>query len=515
MFFGIDHNALHEHALAGGHFHLLSRQKSGTAVDDALVQLQGWWELARSETADVSIPLIVDQLGILPYAAGGELGATRAGALLYALDVLRQGSLTGRTTLTEAIELLESALTREESDAPLMPGATNVVRVMNLHRAKGLEAKVVILANPLELADRPPSMVQRRLPDGSAEGWLAVYDSTSRDRRKPIARPLSWDAFEAEERRYQEAEEDRLLYVAATRSEEELVIARCDKMDEKSVWRCFHNLLDDERFASELPLQPTPPHSREELVAQPESFHNELLQLQADRQAQRQPAFRAAGVTARIKTDVRAPGVAARDLQLSLDFQRTPEDKAPQSEEAQEADARGTEWGEAAHLCLHAAARGISSDALRMAARNALLAAGCPTGQDGEPIWLHELIELVEGMRASDLWSRAAAAQRVLYEVAFELPMSAHDWGALSGESPGPAAEIVVGRIDLAFQEHDGWVIADYKTDVVDHTVLRSRVKQYRRQVDAYAQCWTRLTGLPVKERRLVFTAQGVKDEVW
>jgi ATP-dependent exoDNAse (exonuclease V) beta subunit len=220
-------------------------------------------------------------------------------------------------------------------------------------------------------------------------------------------------------------------------------------------------------------------------------------------------------VTARIKTDLRTPGGAQRAQQLSLDFQPAGEDSSSEREFVQEVDARGTEWGEAAHLCLHAAARGISGDALRLAARNALLAAGCPTGQDGEPTWLQELIDLVEGMRASDLWNRAAAAQRVLFEVAFELPMSAQDWSAMSGESAGPATELVVGRIDLAFQEHDGWVIADYKTDVVDNAVLRSRVKQYRRQVDAYAQCWSRLTGAPVKERRLVFTAQGVKDEVW
>jgi ATP-dependent helicase/nuclease subunit A len=115
MFFGIDHDTLHEHALRGGHFHLLSRERKGTTVDDALNQLQRLWELTRTETADVAIPLIVDDLGILPYAAGGELGATRAGALLFAIDVLRQGSLVSRTTLADAIELLRTALDREDS----------------------------------------------------------------------------------------------------------------------------------------------------------------------------------------------------------------------------------------------------------------------------------------------------------------------------------------------------------------------------------------------------------------
>lgn len=525
MFFGIDHNVLHEHALAGGHFHLLSRQQSGTAVDDALAQLQRLWELVRAETADVAVPLIVEELGILPYAAGGELGATRAGALLFALDVLRQGALAGRTSLAEAIDLLESALSRDESDAPLMPGATNVVRVMNLHRAKGLEAKVVILANPLELFDRPPSIVQRRLPDGSAEGWFAVFDSTTRDRRKPIARPLHWDALEAEERRYQDAEEDRLLYVAATRAEQELVIARCDRTDAKSVWRSFHPLLLDERFASEMQLQELPPRSREELKAEPEPFHHDIRQLHEQRLSQRKPAFRAAGVTARIKPeDAPAARFALRGLQLDLGLEqrvrgrgmgRGMASEAVPGSDSDVSGARGTEWGEAVHLTLHAAVRGLAGGALRASARNALIAAGCPIDQNGEPVWLSELIELVEGMRNSELWQRAGQAERVLYEVPFELPLTAADWNHMSGEPAGPVPEIVVGRIDLAFQEVDGWVIADYKTDTVDAATLRSRIEQYRRQVDAYAACWKRLTGMTVKERRLVFTAPGVADVIW
>src|SRR5262249_51642147 len=39
MFFGIDHDTLHEHALKDGHFHLLSRARTGTIVDEALDQL--------------------------------------------------------------------------------------------------------------------------------------------------------------------------------------------------------------------------------------------------------------------------------------------------------------------------------------------------------------------------------------------------------------------------------------------------------------------------------------------
>ena len=541
MFFGIDHNTLHEHAIAGGHFHLLSKEKSSTIVDDALAQLQRLWELARTETADVSVPLIVEELGILPYAAGAELGATRAGALLFALDVLRQGSLAGRTTLAEAIQLLESALRRSDSEAPLMPGATNVVRVMNLHRAKGLEARVVILANPLELWDRSPDMVQRRRPDGTAEGWFAVFDATSSDRRKPIARPANWDSLEADEREYDKAEEDRLMYVAATRAAEELIIARCDKQDLKSVWQCFHPLLDDSAFASELTLHPVQPRKREALQGDPETFQQTIAQIRTSREAQKTPAFRAASITARFSPEgVGAPRFrrrTPRTMQLTLgldapanaelfgyDGNGTPivqlgipvEGKPGAAQLSAAADvaeplpldrpdARGPEWGDVVHATLHAAARGIESAALRLRARNDLLLSGAPADHTGEPLWLDDLMQLVDAMRGSDLWQRAANAQRVLYEVPFELLLSPDEWKAVSGEV-STASELVSGRIDLAFDEGDGWVIVDYKTDVADARALKARTVQYRKQVDVYAACWERITGGKVKERLIVFT---------
>ena len=68
--------------------------------------------------------------------------------------------------------------------------------------------------------------------------------------------------------------------------------------------------------------------------------------------------------------------------------------------------------------------------------------------------------------------------------------------------------------IDLAFLEADGWVIADYKTDLGTDPDFGTRLDAYRRQVDLYAEAWARLTGEPVKERVLFFTAQG-RVESW
>jgi ATP-dependent helicase/nuclease subunit A len=392
-------------------------------------------------------------------------------------------------------------------------------------------------------------MVQHRLADGSAEGWFAVYDSTTMDRRKPIARPLDWDDHEREERVYQQAEEDRLMYVASTRAKEELIIARCDKMEEKSVWKCFHPLLDTE-LASELVLDERRPELRPELEAEPEQFQRAIAELRAARDALKRPAYHAESITTRLRPDDvtvrkgRRRSLRALQLQLGLEAPPNAEPFGHDREgnpifqlgltfDGAQSIARettplsllgpmidqngpgGPEWGNAAHVTLQAAARGLADEALRVVARNALLFANCPVDAHGEPIWLGELIALVQAMRASELWQRAHAARRVLYEIPFELQVTPEEWTRLSGASNAALPELLIGRIDLAFEEPDGWVIADYKTDVAEPKVLKARTEHYRRQVDVYAACWTRITGARVKERRLVFTAPGAEDVVW
>ena len=171
---------------------------------------------------------------------------------------------------------------------------------------------------------------------------------------------------------------------------------------------------------------------------------------------------------------------------------------------------------------------------------------------------LRELIGLVKAVQSSSLWSRAKAAKRMLTEISFALPGLSdgkpdpeHDSESESG--PGrarrqldlfgqelsrdeekqvrsrqghgyPAADVAEGEkmpvsvlegvIDLAFRERGGWVVADYKTDVGTDPDFTAREAAYRRQVDLYAEAWAQLTGEPVKERILFFTAQD-RIEQW
>jgi ATP-dependent helicase/nuclease subunit A len=116
-----------------------------------------------------------------------------------------------------------------------------------------------------------------------------------------------------------------------------------------------------------------------------------------------------------------------------------------------------------------------------------------------------EAATLVQHVMASDIWKRAQASSQRLVEVPFQEAFPA------SATEP---ATLQAGVIDLVFHEEDGWVIVDYKTDVVSEKELPRALDHYRPQVMAYAEAWTRLTGEPVKEQALFFCQTGIYARV-
>lgn len=131
---------------------------------------------------------------------------------------------------------------------------------------------------------------------------------------------------------------------------------------------------------------------------------------------------------------------------------------------------------------------------------------------EGEPTELASLVALVEVVRTSSLWERARAAERTLVEVPFSTRVPELETAERSGKVE--TSRYVEGVIDLAFREADGWTIADYKTDVGTDPDFPSREKAYRRQVELYATCWSRLTDEPVKERIIFYTTRR-REDVW
>lgn len=467
-FFGLSHDDLHAHAAGGGAFCFTIDPPSPGAVATALGEMRDMARMASAMPADAAVEAIVDRIGLLPLAATAGPGTSDADALLSALESLRAA---GPGSLTEAAERLETA---DEPDAPSGPGERDGVRVTNLHRAKGLEAPVVILACPSPVAASPPPLCAvERGEDGVARGWLFARDG-SRRADCVLARPARWDEHATAEIAWSDAEEVRLLYVAATRARDELVIARCERTAGSSVWRDFHPALDDPALAVELPIHAVPP------------LHRSMLDGDA------------ASVIAR------AASLAEMRRVMALPTCRC----EPQPGESGSAGGVGdgaASWRAIIHRTLAAAANGASADMLREVCRDAL-SAGNPHESEGSEV--DALFAFVATVRASAIWAECEAAERCRVAVPFALRVRADEARTLgttgdreerAGEPVADCDALVEGVIDLAFRRSGRWTLVDCTTfancDASDDT----EVVRCRRRLALHATCWERITGEPVE----------------
>ncbi|MCM1193362.1 MAG: helicase-exonuclease AddAB subunit AddA [Butyrivibrio sp.] len=103
----------------------------------------------------------------------------------------------------------------------------------------------------------------------------------------------------------------------------------------------------------------------------------------------------------------------------------------------------------------------------------------------------------LESELAWRMW-RAERSGRLCREQPFVMGVSASKLGQ---EFPDSERVLIQGIIDVFFEEEDGIVLLDYKTDAVSS--LRELWNRYETQMDYYSQALLKLTGKPVKERIL------------
>ena len=203
--FGISDPELFEYKQSGGWFSIFAnptvasaRQSSGhrirtsdatatvrtadrgqrTAVGAALAALNQYYRWTRMLPAGAALDKILEHTGYLALAATTP-GGVEAGDLLHAVDRVRQEFEDGGN-LADAADALaaDSEASNEVESLPLEPGRSDVVRLMNLHKAKGLEADVVFLADPCGGVN--PKVDVHITRDGDrALGWFKVGRSTS------------------------------------------------------------------------------------------------------------------------------------------------------------------------------------------------------------------------------------------------------------------------------------------------------------------------------------------------
>ncbi len=180
---------------------------------DRLHQYSSW--LKRLPPA-AAIERIVADLGLVPRALATHGGNLRAGTLFKALQVLRAQnalSLSLSDLLQRFGEILDGKL--EHDALPALPHREPTVRLMNLHKAKGLEAPVVFLADPTGKFAHPVNLHIDRAGKTTC-GYLAIRSDDRSNRI--LACPAGWATWEEQEQKFSDAEQKRLMYVAGTRA---------------------------------------------------------------------------------------------------------------------------------------------------------------------------------------------------------------------------------------------------------------------------------------------------------
>ena len=446
--FGISDPELFEFKQAGGWFSIFHSSDSSrgfrlqaegppAAVASALATLHQYYRWTRMLPAGAALDKVLEHTGYLALAATTP-GGVEAGDLLHAVDRVRQVVEDGGS-LADAADALEadSELANEVESLPLEPGRTDVVRLMNLHKAKGLEAGVVFLADPCGGVGRWVDVHIKR--DGAqALGWFKVERRTAGSWAvKLLGQHADWDRHEAAELPFLEAEESRLLYVAATRAREMLVVSRYSgKARGNAAWGVLNPALAG---AMELavPASVSVPAVRALACS---------IEVQAEAHAAfataeavvTQPSWSITSVTAEARHVARM--VPAAESGVEGDATRVVAQDTP----SHRADA-GLAWGTLIHGLLEHAMRhqGATRDDLRR------LAMWLTVEEPQLRAVVEEALDTIERAVRADFWP---LAQSRVHSV--ETPFTVADSGRLTN-----------GVIDLLFESDAGWQVVDYKTD--------------------------------------------------
>jgi ATP-dependent helicase/nuclease subunit A len=456
-------------------------------------QLREMLHLTRRLPLAAAIDAILDCTGWLALAATTPGGA-RAGHLLQAVDRVRQIVESGGGLVDAADALSEDESSSESEAQPLEPGRRNVVRLMNLHKAKGLEAPVVILADPLHTFEFPISLRVER--DGSsAKGHLRlVRKNASGFGGTTLAQPIAWDAHEEEEKKYVAAERLRLLYVAGTRAKDLLVVCRSADGSQNKAWREFEGYLD------RMPALTV-------ALAKPVAVKLEVdLSAKARAAADSERAARHVRVRAPSWTVATPTGEKAR-LAAAKRAKQIAGDAAAAGSMPDTASHRvdgGAAWGSLLHgLLEHAMRHGLSSrqDLARLAQ---WLTVETP---DLRP-FIPEALDWVDDVRQLPFWRDASASGERHVEVPFavrlEQPVVTQD--VVVAQDFSPACIVLRGVIDLVHQSGEGWRILDYKSDQLDGIadVDAELLARYGPQLAQYKSAWEQATGGKVASSDLV-----------
>ncbi len=515
-----------------------------------LAELESLRRCAGDQSCADLLWRIYDSSNLLGIYGAMDEGETRRANLLLLAQLARDFEAAGHKGLFGFLAYLR----RLEEDGrslalPGMGGAGGGVRIMSIHRSKGLEFPVVLLAGlsrQLNKTDMTqPMLFHAQLGVGPKRLDLERMVEYPTLARLAVARQMEYELS---------AEELRLLYVAMTRAQEKLILSCALARG----WRDVEKLLP----SVGIPVEP------QALLdcASPGQWILLAALARPEAEGYRDGVFPptvAAGTDFGPRWDIRwvdagpygkAPGQPrqlrrregeswTRDKLLERFVWRYPhtgdvelpskltatqlKGRDLDAEAAQEAPQRSgqprfdrprfaaeklgltpAQKGTALHMVMQYIDFGRCGSVEDIAGEIArLVRQSFITPQQGEAVDP----ERIRAFFASDLGREAMASGTLRREFKFSVLVPAKRYYPQAG---GEEKVLLQGVVDCCFETPRGVTVIDFKTDHVYGEALQARAESYLPQLDAYAGALAEITGKPVERRMLWFFSEGRAVEV-
>ena len=433
-----------------------------------------------------AVERIAGDLGLFALAGTRPGGDVEAGSLAKALELLREVQHDTWTTAQVADALGRLAESAERHDGISARSAVrDEVRIMNLHKVKGLEAPVVFLADPSGESSHPVDLYIDRSGERT-RGHMVIIGEKGKYQKRVMALSEGWPSLEEAEERFTGAEALRLRYVAATRAGSAMIVTQRQGKggrNNSNPWKYFREYIPEDRdFPDPGPVM-NPALGGVRLEAE------EVKHAEEGIASRRETLFRPVLSVAGAKEFALGEPEAVPGSDAARSIAREP--RVPEEGE------HGVEWGTVIHDLLESAMENPGADLDRLA-RALLPEHGLDADRAGAAV------DMVRSVMRSDLWQRALRSRERFTEIPFEIERSAD----------GGLSTLIRGAIDLVFREGDGWVLVDYKTDRLRGGSAEALAARYAPQVRLYADAWEEATGERPGETALYFVREDLYVKV-
>ena len=504
----------------------------GEKLSAFFAQLESWQLRSRTLPLGELVRAVCTESGFYIYAGALPGGAQRQANLDALVTRAEAFDRDVSGSLTRFLAYAEHLRARGDGDsAQLLGEGDDVVRLMTIHKSKGLEFPVVFGALTARAfrgaSGQEPFRADRELGLG-----IYAVDQSLRTRRKP----LSYIAIGERARREDIAEELRLLYVLLTRACDRLIlvgslrnatsqIASLEATGECPMAAGSHlqivlGALAAARRAGEPPVAQVSVHPIGELAdiepTEEERDAQARLRMALAQGELEHPDEAIAWLYPHMRDSERPLKLTVSGLVREAEGPRELPALAPRPLFMQEEHMTGAERGSAYHRALQmvefSSLRGLDEAALTGEIR-AQLARLRLENRLAEREVRAVRLERLARFFAGGTGARLLASATVRREWPFNVRMGvAEALGEAANERFDGGEVLVQGTVDCCFVEDGAWVLLDYKTDATrDREAL---VRHYRRQLAMYALALERITHMPVKERRLCLLATGEEIEL-